>query len=678
MISLDCETTGMDLRHGAKPFLVTSCDDHGTVCFWESFVDPYTRNPHWSREDLKEITGLLSEHTLLVLQNPKFDALAVSTILPKLEWPWYRTVDTLLAGHLLASNQPHDLTSMALIYLGVNLKPLEDTMEECVKEARKLAKSDYPKWQIAAAGRPDMPSAKEKVWKYDMWLPRALAAEKAYQDDHPWWHCTANYANGDSTATIALYQAQLILLDGRGLWPIYKERLQLLPVVHAIEKSGMTLCRHRTEELIHRLETEAAKNKQVCLAAADGEIEDLPLNGTSNALKHVVFNKFGLKANKKTGTGNPSMDKSVLEYWLSTLPSNSKPHCFVRNLRSYRRRMTGVGYAHSYQKFWVPTDDPDVMMIYSSLNPTGTDTLRFSSQYPNQQQISKQEEVNLRYCFGPAPDREWWSLDAKNIELRLPAYESGEQDLIDLFEHPDDPPYYGSTHLLNFHTVYEDLWNNELNKVGIEQVGPHCKKKFASTWYQWCKNGGFAVQYGAVDTENGMGTADRAFNRPGAHALLKSRFGKLEKLNQKWIKFAEKYGYVETMPDRTVDPDRGYPLLCSRTNYGRIMPTVPLNYHIQGTAMWWMSRAMVKVHAHLTQMTHRLKREYKIVMQVHDELVLDFPAPPADWKKPAHEYNLPYIRKIQALMASIGDDLGVPTPVGCEYHSTSWDKGVSV
>ena len=40
-------------------------------------------------------------------------------------------------------------------------------------------------------------------------------------------------------------------------------------------------------------------------------------------------------------------------------------------------------------------------------------------------------------------------------------------------------------------------------------------------------------------------------------------------LNEKCIRFAEKYGYVETMPDRTVDPDRGYPLLCSRSKWGR-------------------------------------------------------------------------------------------------------------
>jgi hypothetical protein len=159
-------------------------------------------------------------------------------------------------------------------------------------------------------------------------------------------------------------------------------------------------------------------------------------------------------------------------------------------------------------------------VLHPSLNPTGTDTLRWSCSNPNEMNIAKQEGFNLRLCFGPAPGREWWSLDAKNIELRIPAYESGQKDLIDLFERPDDPPFYGSTHLLNFSVVYPDLWEKELREVGLEKVGPHCKKKYASTWYQWCKNGGFAVQYGAVDRDDGGGTADRAFHRRGSHSLL--------------------------------------------------------------------------------------------------------------------------------------------------------------
>jgi hypothetical protein len=287
---------------------------------------------------------------------------------------------------------------------------------------------------------------------------------------------------------------------------------------------------------------------------------------------------------------------------------------------------------------------------------------------------SKNEDLNLRLCFGPAPGREWWSLDAKNIELRIPAYESGQKDLIDLFERPDDPPFYGSTHLLNFSVVYPELWEKEVREVGLEKVGPHCKKKYASSWYQWCKNGGFKLQYGGIN-------ADPTFHRVGATDLLRARFSKLEALNQHYIRYAEKHGYVETMPDRSVDPDHGYPLLCNRTEYGRIKPTVPLNYHVQGTAMWWTMMAMIRCQDYLDTLNKPISSHlrthlgYHMTIQCHDELVFDFPrgTGPEPWKT-----NLPKIRRIQGIMERCGADIGVLTPVGTEYHESSWAEGVTL
>ncbi|MHC4278447.1 MAG: DNA polymerase, partial [Planctomycetota bacterium] len=112
---------------------------------------------------------------------------------------------------------------------------------------------------------------------------------------------------------------------------------------------------------------------------------------------------------------------------------------FVQGLRKFRKRQTGLSYLQSYKRFALLSqvavaNSSNWFTLYPSLNPTGTDTLRWSSQSPNAQQISKQDDVNLRYCFGPAPGREWWSLDAKNLELRIPAYEAGEQEMIELFE----------------------------------------------------------------------------------------------------------------------------------------------------------------------------------------------------------------------------------------------------
>lgn len=662
MISIDCETTGKDLYHGARPFLVTTCDEDGNNTWFEWDVDPLTRKPEIPRDDLFEIEGMLDKG-FLVLQNPRFDVRALYTIDIDGEWNWEKTYDTLLAGHLLASNQPHDLTTMALIYLGVGIKKYEDAIEKACREARRIAGTSYPDWRIAKKGLPEMPSAKEKVWKFDMWLPRAIAKEEGYSQGHPWWTVCSEYANVDSTVTLPLFKKQRDLLKERGLWKIYLERLKILPVAYAMEDRGITISGSRLEELTEDYREVADKCHRICITLADGEIEKLPVSGVSNALKHVIFDKFGLVSTKKTEKGNPSMDKSVLDDWLLDLPEHGRPHAFIKNLKAYRKRKTAITYMDGYKRFWIHRRDRngDGHVLHPSLNPTGTNTLRWSSSNPNEQNISKKEGFNLRYCFGPAPGREWWSLDAENIELRIPAYEAGEEEMVNLFEKRDEPPYYGSYHLLIFDTLHP----KEFSKHGVE-----CKKIYGSTLYQWTKNGNFALQYGAVESS---GTADRAYHVPGAQRRIQRRFGKIAELNRKMIKQAERHGYVETMPDKTVDPLQGYPLLCTRSKWGGVLPTVPLSYHVSGTAMWWMAKGMVRCQKYLNRLNARCtKPEFFMVMQVHDELVFDFP------RHPNEMGHISKVRKIRSLMEQGGKDIGVPTPVNIEYSPETWNEGVVV
>ena len=119
------------------------------------------------------------------------------------------------------------------------------------------------------------------------------------------------------------------------------------------------------------------------------------------------------------------------------------------------------------------------------------------------------------------------------------------------------------------------------------------------------------------------------------------------------------------MPDQTVDPVRGYPVYCSRTKWGKISPTVPLNYHIQSTAMWCMTRAMVRVQDYFNTMPGHF-----IVMQVHDELVLDLPK--------GGKKNMPTIRKVKKLMEQSGNDIGVPLKTSVSYHPETWATEVDI
>lgn len=704
VISLDTETTGVDVYHGARPYLVTFCQLDSLENVWYEWdVDPLTRKVQVPPEDLEEVVELIHKADELVFQHAKFDITALGALLPaNFEWPWSKVRDTLVAGHLLASNHPHDLTSMALEYLQVDITKYEEDMEVVVNKCRNLVRrrsSPFSQWRIARGvddpkgALPELPSAKKKVWKYDCWLPRAVvkAVEQRpglieFVGEELLDRCrevTVEYANVDSATTVALYARQRQQIESRGLWEIYEERLRLIPVIYEMERHGVAVNRVRVQELKRQYVKESEAYARVCLniAASYDYPLTLPKSGVNNSLKEFIFDRLELPPIYNGKSAGASLDKDSLLQYENTLPLRSKARKFVSSLIAKRKRDTAVQYIKDYERFGIASSrHSDYLILHPHINQTGTNTLRASSSNPNEQNISKKEvekgdSRTLRYLFGPLPGREWWTIDAENIELRIPAYEAQEPDLIGLFERPTEPPYYGSNHLLNFHTVYPDVWEVELAAHGLERVGPVCKEKYASTWYQRCKNGGFAVQYGAVEREGGEGTADKAFGRPGSHAKLKQRFQLLEALNRKYVQHAEKYGYVETIPDRSICPERGYPLLCSRGNWGRIKPTVPLNYHVQSTAMWWMARAMVRCRALLCEWRAVDKFDGHIILQIHDELGFDFPA-----GKGARPWltNLPRIRKIAAAMRQGGEDIGVPTPVSVHYHRDNWADGITI
>lgn len=941
ILGVDTEVTGLDLHHGAKPFILSSCDGNGNQLSWIWDVDPETRQPIIPKEDLIAVREHILSYDELALQNPKFDVGAIETVDPEFAgiWPWDKTRCTLMGGHLLVSNQAHDLTTMALVYLDLNIEPFEIAMKKACNLARNIARKYYPTWRIAQEGLPEMPSAKGETkakkgkgefgsspWKFDMWLPRAIIKQVIHDlnfsrlpDDrrqptvgrvnnctvridrqtkwgnpfvigkdgtreeviqkyaayiwnselindlpelyhqrlgchcapdlchgqvlralcHPWMDVTAEYAIADPSATVELYKAQERLIKDRNLWEIYKARLELLPVIYKMERRGITLSEKRSDGLEKDYQAESQRLRDICtkIASSRGYDLTLPKSGNNNSLVNFVFNptkedtifvfgsnregrhgkgaalearthwgarygqaeglqgnsyaiitkelrpnkpkvtlqeiqvgverfklfakanpdkafkvspigcglagftpkqiaplfegspknvhlpkEFGGKVEFQPGlgvlptkvskqTGQPSFDKYVIDDIVSDsikrfeqdpdlYPLESDEYVFGTSIKDMRARDTALTFLKAYRRFrlplettakWIPVKVIDEVtgagwyVIHPSFNPTGAGTLRFSSSNPNAQNISKRESFNLRYCFGPAPGREWWSCDASNIELRIPAYEAGESEMIHLFEKPNDPPYYGGYHLMIFDTLHPE-------KFAIH--GKNSKKEYAATWYQWTKNGNFAVQYGAQEES---GTADKAYHVPGAQRKIQSRFKNIARLNQSQIAHAEKYGYVETMIDRSIGAKRGYPLYCTRTKYG-IKPTVPLSYHVQSTAMWWMCRAMVRCQKFLDDInngeetfrkfmgrgkTEAEKEGYFLIIQIHDELVFDFPKNYKSIKMPGNKVkeihgNLPIIREIQRLMSLGGSDIGVPTPVGCEYHPDNFSVGLSV
>jgi DNA polymerase I-like protein with 3'-5' exonuclease and polymerase domains len=675
-IAIDTEATGLDFRHGCMPYLVTTYDEENENVYWEFSVNPKTRKPRVPKSFQDEFFSHINGKETVFL-NAKYDVLGLSTIIPDLKWDWDNTHELSLLSHIVDSKHPRNLTDLCVTYLHTNIDRYEDSVRDAVNSARRKVRSSLPKWRIASEGLPELPSQKGNLWKADMWLLNALI-EKDKQSprydcympldrttDAPvryesWESLVSDYANVDSCSTFLLFKTLMKIVRSRNLEHFYNERRKLLGVIYDMEATGVSYSLDRRNELEEELnETRVVcENKCINIAKTYEYDLELPKSGVNNSLKEFVFDRMklsGVSFSKKTG--EPSLGAQSVKVYLETLNPRTKPFRFMINLSQKRKRDTAIQYMESYDRFALPTEHPNFKVLYPSLKITGTDTLRQASSNPNEQNISKQEGVNLRYCFGPKPGREWWALDYDNLELRIPAYESGEPAMLKLFEHPNDPPYYGSYHLLIFDLLHPDKFR---------KYGTDVKKVYKSTWYQWTKNGNFADQYGAIDTGDGSGTADRAYHVAGAQAKVANRLTEKARLNNYWIDFANAHGYVETMIDYEVDSRRGYPLTVRTNSWGKVLQTTPLNYHVQGTAGWIIGKAMVRCQEYLNYL-NRKKPQYFMVMQVHDELVFDFPYLP-------NKGNLPKVRKLRRIMESVGKDIKVPLTCGYDYHPLHWGE----
>lgn len=319
----------------------------------------------------------------------------------------------------------------------------------------------------------------------------------------------------------------------------------------------------------------------------------------------------------------------------------------------------------------------EFLVLHPNFNVTGTDTTRFSSNQPNQQNISKSfdprfGDFNLRKCYCPLPGREWYSGDYSNIELRIFAYACGDKSLIKAFEEGK------SVHLI----IAEALWPKEFAeclKREVKDPSWAFKTKYESTLYQWIKNGNFSLIYGA-----GEAKADRTYHQPGAYRKIRTMFPKIDSFMKRMGEQARDYGYVTTLG--------GYRLYIPYNQYGKLESHKAVNYFVQGSAGWAITLAMLRIWDYLNSFNDKLSRiggdaSYSMIMQVHDELDFDFPIPTfgsaaypvtiGEGKKAITltTQNLQVITDIARLMEQSGDDLGMPTPVEFERHPDTWAVG---
>ena len=310
-------------------------------------------------------------------------------------------------------------------------------------------------------------------------------------------------------------------------------------------------------------------------------------------LGKVLFEDLGLPVKKKTKSGY-STNAEVLESLRYDNP-------IVDNVLRYRA-LAKLNSTYCEGLLKVIADDG---RIHSSFNQTETRTGRISSTEPNLQNIPVRTELGREMRkFFCAKDG-WLLVDAdySQIELRVLAHISGDENMIEAFKNNDD------IHAITASQVFN---------MPLEMVTPLMRSRAKAV------NFGIVYGIGAFSLGKDIGVSMREASQYIKNYL--AHYSGVDDYMKRVVERAKLDGYVETMFGRR----RYLPELSTGKAMMRAFgERVARNMPIQGTAADIIKIAMVRVD-------ERLKRENmqaRLILQVHDELIVE--APEAESEKAA-------------------------------------------
>jgi len=377
-------------------------------------------------------------------------------------------------------------------------------------------------------------------------------------------------------------QAQL---EGRELDALYRDlEHPLIAILGAIEAHGVLLDRDALAAMSVDLEARMALLVEKVYEAAGSRFNIL----SPVQLRDVLFEKLALptKGMKKTKTGL-STDSDALETLapLHPLPALVLEYRMMAKLKST--------YVDS-----LPRLADSAGRVHTRLHQTVAATGRLSSSDPNLQNIPvrTEEGAKIRAAFVAAPGARLVSADYNQIELRVLAHLSADENLIEAFRSGQD-----------IHTAT----SADMFDVPLAEVTPSMRREAK------------LVNYGII---YGMGpqrlSRELGISRPKAEEYIKRYFEKFPKVQRFYgamLEHAREKGYVATLMGRR----RYLPDITSDHGGRRQMAErVATNTPIQGSAADIIKKAMVDLDAALRS----AGLASRLVLQIHDELLLEAPA----------------------------------------------------
>lgn len=394
-----------------------------------------------------------------------------------------------------------------------------------------------------------------------------------------------HYAAEDADITLQLHQNLSPQIAAQsGLLHVYRDiEMPSMHVLYTMERNGVLL-----DCALLQIQSRELGEKLIALEARAHEAAGQPFNLNSpKQIQEILFDKLGLPVVKKTPSGTPSTDEEVLQELALDYP-------LPKILLEYR----GMAKLKSTYTDKLPLMvDRETGRVHTSYSQAVAVTGRLASSDPNLQNIPirSAEGRRIREAFIAPPDSRIVSADYSQIELRIMAHLSGDAGLLTAFANNED---------IHRHTAAE-IFMVAPAEVSGEQ------RRYAKV-----------INFGLIYGMSAFGLAKQlGIERSAATAYIDRYFARypgVKNYMDSTREQAKQQGYVETVFGRRL----WLPEINSSNGQRRQgAERAAINAPMQGTAADLIKLAMIAVQHWLE--SERLHS--RLIMQVHDELVLEVP-----------------------------------------------------
>lgn len=402
--------------------------------------------------------------------------------------------------------------------------------------------------------------------------------------------CEANLLDISYSAysSFRLFDKYRNMLQTEKMTGLYEDiEKPLLKVLFDMEETGVKVSGEMLDELTRRYEATVLEYQNKIFEACGCSFN---INSPSQ-LGEVLYTKLGISEVRNKKSGKYSTAAEVLEKLQDKNP-------VINDILKYRmyKKLCST-YLEGYRPF---IDGGKT--VHTTYNQTVTATGRLSSANPNLQNIPIRENEGreLRKIFVPRNGNVFIDADYSQIELRLLAHFSGCKELIEAYKN-----------------------NKDIHSVTASQVFGVQLEKVTDKMRRAAKAVNFGIIYGISD----FGLSQNLnISVSTAHEYIEKYFASYsavkEYMNEN-VAFAKANGYVSTLTGRK----RNIPEINSPNfNLRQFGERAAMNMPLQGSSADIIKIAMINVY-------NALKKEglkTKLILQVHDELVLDAPKEEAD------------------------------------------------